>query len=179
MSRRSRFSVWLALALAAAYLVATTWVRWHVDGLVQHAVGRELPAFALADNAGKQWSAAELRGKRAVLHFFRSHCEACAAEASVMRELEANLPGDVVLLHVMTDAVLRIEPAVSAATIVADGFARPVLMADAAFVDAFHTVQWSSVTPVTYVVDARGVVRFGLRGKQTREAIEEALAAAR
>lgn len=172
-------SVWVALGLAGAYLIVTTLVRRHVDGLVQHAVGHELPAFSLADRGGAVWSAPALRGKRVVLHFFRSHCEACEAEAPAMRELEGALPIDVVLLHVMTDEVMRFEPAVTAATIAAKGFARPVLMADAAFVDAFHTVKWSSVTPITYVVDAKGVVRFGLRGKQTRAAIDEALAAAR
>jgi hypothetical protein len=35
------------------------------------------------------------------------------------------------------------------------------------------------VTPITYVVDAQGIVRFGLRGAQTQAAIEQALAAVR
>lgn len=179
MSRRSRFSLWFALALAAAYLVVTTVVRRYVDGVIQHAVGHDLPAFSLVDRAGTTWTAAALRGKRVVLHFFRSHCEACDAEAPALRDLENALPADVVLLHVMTDAVLRFPPELTAETIAAKNFARPVLMADAAFVDAFHTVKWSSVTPITYVVDAQGVVRFGLRGKQTRATIEQALDAAR
>ena len=179
MSRRSRFSVWLALALAAGYLVVTSWVRWHVDGLIQHAVGRPLPAFRLVDRAGTVWTADGLRGKRAVLHFFRSRCHSCDAEAPAMRELEATLPADVVLLHVMTDTVLRFPAAESEATVAAKGFARPVAMADAAFADAFHKSSWSQVTPITYVVDAPGVVRSGRRGAQTRAAIEQAIAAAK
>jgi hypothetical protein len=35
------------------------------------------------------------------------------------------------------------------------------------------------VTPITYVVDSGGTVRYGLRGAQTRAAIEQALAASR
>ena len=54
-----------------------------------------------------------------------------------------------------------------------------MLLADAAFADAFHKSQWSQVTPITYVVDAQGFVRFGLRGGQSKAAIEQALAAAR
>jgi cytochrome c biogenesis protein CcmG/thiol:disulfide interchange protein DsbE len=179
MSRRTRIAVWFALALAAAYFVVTAWVRRHVDDLIQHAVGKPLPAFTLVDRAGKTWTSAELGGRRAVLHFFRSRCHSCDAEAPAMRELEAKLRGDVVMLHVMTDVLQKFAPAETAATLAHKQFARPVVMADAAFADAFHSVQWSNVTPVTYVVDAKGVVRYGLRGSQTRERVEEALAAAR
>ena len=77
------------------------------------------------------------------------------------------------ILPVPTPAVLDFEPAVTEATIGQKQFARPIAMATAAFIDAFHKVTWSSVTPITYVVDARGVVRFGLRGKQTRGSIEQ------
>ena len=132
----------------------------------------------IADAGGRQWTAGELRSRRAVLHFFRSRCHSCDVEAAEIRALEARLPPDVVLLHVMTDAVLGFPPAETAATIAAKGFARPVLAADAAFVDAFHRVRWSNVTPITYVVDASGVIRFGLRGVQTAASIEAALAAA-
>ncbi len=179
MSRRSAIAVIVMLLLAAAYVAATTGVRWHVDGLIQHAVGGPLPAFRLLDRAGKTWTADDLRGKRVVLHCFRSGCEACEAEAPELRALEANLPADVVLLHVFFDPVRKVDAQTSAATLAAKAFARPVLLADSPFVDAFHGVKWSNVTPVTYVVDAQGVVRYGLRGKQTRAAIEAALAAIR
>lgn len=179
MSRRSRFSVVLALLLAVAWFVVTTWVRRHVDGLIQHQVGRPLPAFAVVDRVGTAWSTEALRGRRVLLHFFRSRCHSCDEEAPELRDLEANLPADTVLLHVMTDAVLQFPAAETAATIAQKGFTRPIVLADAPFADAFHGVKWSNVTPITYVVDAQGVVRYGLRGKQTRAAIEQALAAAR
>jgi peroxiredoxin len=179
MSRRTLLSLLVPLLLVASYFVVTGWVSGHVDSLIQQAVAKPLPRFSIADRAGKTWTNGALLGKRAVLHFFRSRCHACDAEAPAMRELETNLPADVVLLHVMTDAVLRFPAAESEATIAAKGFVRPVVMADAAFADAFHKSSWSQVTPITYVVDATGVVRYGLRGAQTRAAIEQALAAAR
>ncbi len=179
MSRRTCIAVAVFALLGIAYFVGKAWVRAHVDELIQHSVGKPLPTFTLVDQAGEPWSHDRLRGKRAVLHFFRSRCHSCDEEAAAIRELEANLPADVQMLHVMTDALLQFPPAETAATVASKGFARPLAMADVAFADAFHKSKWSQVTPITYVVDAQGVVRFGLRGAQTRAAIEQALVAAR
>ena len=178
MSRRTRIAAVFALLALAAAVFGPKLVRRHVDGRIQHAVGQSLPAFEIVDRAGVTWRKADLLGKRVVLHFFRSHCESCEHEAPAIRELEANLPADVVLLHVMADRVLEFEPQVTEATIARKHYARPIALVDAKFVDTFHSVRWSNVTPITYIVDARGVVRFGLRGAQTRAAIEQALAAA-
>ncbi|MFY9342661.1 MAG: redoxin domain-containing protein [Planctomycetota bacterium] len=179
MSRRSCFALLLAAVAAVAYFVAPALVRRHVDGLIQHAVGRPWPAFTLVDRAGRTWTDADLRGRRAVLHFFRSRCHSCDGEAAAIRDLEGNLPADVVLLHVVTDALQGYPPAESATTIASKAFAGPVAMADAKFADSFHKSSWSQVTPITYVADAAGVVRYGLRGAQSRAAIEQALAAVR
>jgi peroxiredoxin len=178
-SRRTVLGVVVPLVLAGGYFAVRSGVRAHVDGLIQHAVGKPLPEFALADAGGRRWTAADLRGRPAVLHFFRSRCHSCDLEAPAIRDLEARLPADVALLHVTTDAVLGFPPDETAATLAAKAFARPVLAADAAFVDAFHQVRWSNVTPITYVVDAAGVIRFGLRGAQTAASIETAVAAVR
>jgi peroxiredoxin len=179
VSRATRLTIAVAAVLAVAYFVVTAWIRSHVDGLIQHSVGKPLPAFRITDQAGTEWTPDALRGKRALLHFFRSRCHSCDEEAPQYRELEASLAPDVVLLHVMTDVVLDVPPAETAATIAAKSFVRPIALADQAFTDAFHKSSWSQVTPITYVVDAAGVVRYGLRGAQTRAAIEQALTAAR
>lgn len=179
MSRRTRVALFVGPLLLVVYLAAPAIVRWWVDGRIQGAVGTALPAFSLTDRAGHVWKAGELRGKRVLLHFFRSHCHSCDNEAPMLRAFEGELPGDVVLLHVMLDRVLEFEPATTEATIAGKAFRAPVAMADGPFVDAFHSVRWSNVTPITYVVDAQGVVRFGLRGAQTRAAIDAALAAVR
>ena len=182
MSRRTLFSLillLLAALLAGAWFLVTGLIRAHVNDLIRGSVGKPMPEFALADRSGRVWTTADLKGKRAVLHFFRSRCHSCDVEAPAMLELEGKLADDTVLLHVMTDAVLDFPAELTTETIAKKNFQRPVLMADAKFVDAFHKVNWSNVTPITYVVDAAGVIRFGLRGAQTRAAIEEALAAAR
>lgn len=169
-------AVGVALFLVAAYWGVTQGVRLHVDGVVTAAVGKPLPAFALADGQDQQWTPERLRGRRAVLHFLRSRCHSCDAEAPGYRALEARLPPDVVLLHVMTDVLQGVPPEETQATIAGKGFAAPVLLADAPFVDAFHKVRWSHVTPITYIVDRAGVIRLALRGRQEPGAIERALA---
>jgi len=179
MSRRTLIGLLVPLVLIGGYFGVTAYIRAQVDELIQHAVGGPLPKFSLQARDGATWSNEQLAGKRAILHFFRSFCGSCEVEAPVFRELEKELPDDVVLLHVMTDEVLEFDPKVTAETIARKQFTRPILMADQAFVDAFHSVKWSHVTPVTYIVDATGVVRFGLRGAQQRETIDKALAAAR
>jgi peroxiredoxin len=176
-SRRTWLSLLVPLVLGIAYWAVTAGVRAHVDGLVGAAIGRPLPAFRLVDMGGAEWSNEALRGRRVLLHFFRSFCGSCDAEAPGWRSLESKLPDDVVLLHVMTDAVLGFPPEATAATLQREAFARPVLMADAAFVDGFHQVSWSNVTPITYVVDAAGTIRFGLRGRQEPATVERAIAA--
>jgi peroxiredoxin len=178
-SRRTVLGLAVPVVLLLAYWLVTSGVRAHVDGLIHQSIGKPLPAFRLVDEAGTEWSADSLRGKPAILHFFRSYCHTCDAEAPGLRQLEQRLPPDVQLLHVMTDVVMNVDPAVTAKTIASKAFQRPVVRADAGFVDAFHSVRWANVTPITYVVDAAGVIRYGLRGMQTPAAIEAAVAASR
>ncbi|MGE3174230.1 MAG: TlpA disulfide reductase family protein [Planctomycetota bacterium] len=178
-STRRRAAVWLLpLLLVGGYYATMAIVRRHVDGVIQGNIGEALPAFRLLDGEGDAWTAERLRGRPAVLHFFRSRCHACDAEAAEVRAFEqATPPARAAILHVCTDGVLDFPAAETAATIARKGFARPVLLADAAFVDAFHTVRWSNVTPVTYVVDADGRIRQALRGAQTAAGLEAAVAA--
>lgn len=170
-SRRPWFVALALLALALGYFGVRAWIRSHVDGVIESAVGQPLPQFTLADRTGRTWSTADLRGRRVVLHFFRSRCASCDVEAPDMRELERKLPADAVMLHVMTDRVLDFPQQDTEQTLAHKQFVRPVLMADAAFVDAFHRVTWSQVTPITYLVDAAGTITHGLRGRQTAAAV--------
>ena len=179
IGRGTLFSIAAVVVLVGGYFGVMAAIRAHVDSLIQHAVDKPMPEFTLADRSGKQWTHEAFAGRRALLHFFRSRCHSCDVEAPEIRALESKLPEDVVLLHVMTDAVMGFDEELTAATLAHKQFARPVLMADEAFMDSLHSVKWSQVTPITYVVDNKGVVRFGLRGKQTQASIESALAAAR
>lgn len=177
MSRRTLVILVVPLALMAAYFGVMSYYRAHVTDLIQHAVDNPLPDFQLVDLDGKQWSNKDLAGKRAVLHFFRSHCHSCDVEAPAIRELEKGKPADVVWLHVMTDVVLDVTPATTAATIARKKFTEPILMADAPFVELFHKAKWAKVTPITYVVDKTGIVRYGLRGMQDAATIRQAIGA--
>lgn len=177
-SRRTRFSLLLPVLLVGAWYGGQALVRGHVDGLIQGRVGVELPAFSLQDRGGRTWTAQDVKGKPLLLHFFRSKCHSCEAEAADYRRAEAELQGArSAILHVCTDPVLEFDPQLTAATIAQKQFAAPILMATAAFVDAFHRASWSNVTPVTYVVDASGRIRAALRGGQTFAQLEAALAA--
>jgi peroxiredoxin len=172
---------WLALVpalLALAYLLGDGIVRRHVDGLIARSQGQALPAFALADQRGELWTAERLRGQPAVLHFLRSRCGSCDREAEDYRRFERAAAGRAQVLHVFTDRVLGFPAEETLATIAAKGFAAPCLVADAAFVDAFHSAQWSNVTPVTYLVDREGRIVEALRGGQGAARLEQALAAA-
>ena len=177
MSRRTLISLIVPLVLVATYFGVTGYIRAKVTDLIQHAVDKPLPDFQLVDRNGKSWSKKDLAGKRAVLHFFRSHCHSCDVEAPAIRELEQSKPDDVVWLHVMTDVVLDVTPATTAATIARKKFTEPILMADVAFVELFHKAKWAQVTPITYIVDPKGVVRYGLRGRQEAATVRDAIAA--
>ena len=177
MSRRTVLGLVIPLVLIAAYFGVTGYIRSHVTDLIQHAVDKPLPDFMLVDRDGKTWTKKDLLGKRAVLHFFRSYCHSCEVEAPAIRALEKSKADDTVWLHVMTDVVLDVDKETTEATIASKKFTEPILMADEAFMELFHRAQWSQVTPITYVIDKEGTVRFGLRGMQSEDAIAAAVSA--
>lgn len=178
MSLRTRVSLLTPLLLVLAWYGGKAFVRKHVDGLIQSAVDHDLPKFSLPDRAGVLWSHERVAGKPLVLHFLRSRCSSCDAEAEAYRRFEARASElDCVVLHLFTDRVLGFPPDLTERTIASKNFAAPVLLADTSFVDAFHSAKWSNVTPVTYVADAKGKIRYALRGGQTQPALEAAVAA--
>ena len=156
-------------------------VRAHVDGRIEENVGERLPAFSLVDTAGKTWTNADVDGKLLVLNFMRSYCVNCVKEEPAMRAFADEVAGDdgVRLLSVMTDRVEEFDPAATAATLAKAAFTHPVLMADPAFVDAWHGATWAHVTPITYFVNPAGEIVGSLRGAQTLESLRAALADAR
>lgn len=180
LSLRTRLSLLSPLLLVLAWYGGKALIRSHVDGLIQASVDQELPKFSLADRGGATWSNERVAGKPLVLHFLRSRCGSCDVEAEDYRRFEARAKDlGCTVLHVFTDRVLDFPPDLTERTIVGKNFASPVLLADAAFVDAFHSAKWSNVTPVTYVADAKGKIRYALRGGQTQAALEAAVQAVR
>jgi len=167
LSSRVKRRVYFFAAVVGLFVLyqGVMWgVRGYTTGLIQDAVGRQLPAFTLRDLSGREVTAASLRGKTVVLNFFRSRCHNCFEERDGIRRLARELdPERVALLGVMVDRVQGFPPDVTARTLKAFGYEHPVLMADDAFVDAFHGVGWSQITPVTYVADAKGVITGAFR----------------
>ncbi len=82
-SRRVLWGILLPVLLVGGWFAVTAAVRRHVDEVIQAAVGVPLPDFRLprlgaeGAPAGGEVAAADLRGRRVVLHFFRSFCSSC------------------------------------------------------------------------------------------------------
>lgn len=170
-SARVKRRVYFFVALAGLFVLyqGVRWgIRGYTTGLIHNAVGRELPAFTLTDLSGREFSTETLRGKTVVLNFFRSRCHNCREERADILQLARELDGErVVLLGIMVDRVQGFPPELTARTLAEFGYEHPVLMADAAFVNAFHGVGWSQITPVTYVADGKGVITGAFRHPYT------------
>ena len=93
----------------------------------------------------------------------------------VINKVAANLKPEEVLLGVMTDRPNGYSDAESTATIAKYGHTHPILMANEAFMEAFHGVAWSHVTPVIYIVDGTGRIAGSYRGPQSYETLRRAL----
>ncbi len=175
LSRRTLIGLAVPAALVVAWFAVKQGVRSHVDGVIQAAIGRPLAEFSLEDTSGRRWSKSDLLGRRVVLHFFRSHCPTCDTEAPEYRAFERSVGDQALVLHVVTDRVMGFAPEQTAQTIAHKGFAQPVLHADEAFMESLHKVEWSRVTPVTYLVDRSGTIQIALRGRQTEATLLDRL----
>lgn len=147
-------------------------VRRFVDHKIESAVGGELIDFDVVDLAGKPWRSKELRGRWIVLHFFRSQCHSCLAERGAVKAFEGKIdPTKVTLLGVLLDRVQGYPEEMTRKTLEIVDYHHPILVANAAFVDAFHGAGWAHVTPVTYFIDPSGRIAHSLRGAQTLDSL--------
>ena len=154
----------VAVVLIGAYPAFRWSLRQYTSGIIDGVVGQPLPAFALNDLDGSAWSTERLGGKTVVLNFFRSMCTGCRAEQGDVRQLARELdPDRVVLLGIMVDRVQGFSQSATDATLAEFRYEHPVLMADDAFVAAFHGRGWAQITPITYVAGPDGVVTHAFR----------------
>lgn len=178
--KRAVFLLAAAALLLIAYQSVLALVRSHVDDRIEENHGATLPPFTLTDTSGRTWSNDDVEGKALVLNFTRSHCRNCVKEKPAIRAFADELdPNTVQLLSVMTDRVEGFSPKDTEATLAKAAFTHPVVMADAAFVDALHGAGWAHVTPITYFVSPAGRIVSSLRGAQTLESLHAALASVR
>lgn len=173
--RLARGGVAIALVVLSYYGVMEV-VRVHVGARIHASVGRPLPEFSLRDREGRAWTRADLVGRTTVLNVFRSKCHGCVAERAAIRALarEFEHREDVQVLGILTDPIVAgLTEADTARTLRDAGYRHPVLLADGEFVEGLHGGAWAHVTPVTYVIDAKGVIRAALRGHQTLAALRD------
>lgn len=177
-ARRRRVRSWLfvlPVVLVVLYYGVTSGIRSYVSHQIESVEGRAVPAFSLQDQDGRRWTEADLRGKVTMLNFFRSRCVGCLKECEAIRTIAAEGESTgVQVLSIMLDAVEGYPAEVTARTLATFAYRHPVLIANADFVQAFHGVGWAHVTPITYVVDAKGVVTTSLRGHQAVETLRAA-----
>lgn len=164
------------LLLIPAYFGVTGGIRAFVNHKIESNRGQPLPEFSLADRDGNTVSRESLLGRPAVIHFFRSRCVNCEAERPELKAFVAGLdPAEVSVVSVMTDPVEGYDQETTAATLKRHDYSWPILMATEEFVDAFHGVGWSRVTPITYFVSKDGQIVTSRRSQQTREELHAAL----
>jgi peroxiredoxin len=175
MRFRGRAVIVALLVLVGLYFAVTSGIRWYVSERIDATVGRSVPEFALVDLDGRRWTQADLRGRTTLLNFFRSQCPGCRQERAAIHRLASDDPARVQVISVMMDAVQGYPAEVTRRTLAGYAYQHPVLMADAAFVDAFHGAGWSHVTPVTYIVDGSGRITASLRGHQSYRTLQAAI----
>jgi peroxiredoxin len=162
--------------LIGAYTGIMHLVRQHVTSLIKTSEQKRLPAFTLTAVDGKQWTSESLHGRTVVLNFFRSKCANCVQERDAIHQLAKEVDAArVLVLGVMMDRVQGYPEAVTRSTLARLAYQHPVLMADKRFVEAFHGVGWSHVTPVTYVANPKGVIVRALRGRQDLATLRAAI----
>ena len=174
--RRMVILVGGVIVLVGAYAGIMHLVRGHVTQLIKANEQQPLPDFDLVAVDGKRWTRESLLGKTVVLNFFRSRCANCVRERDVIRQLVDEVDREkVVVLGIMMDRVQGFPEEETRATLARFGYQHPVLMADERFVEAFHKVRWSHVTPVTYVANPNGVIVKALRGHQDLATLQAAI----
>ncbi|HUQ72964.1 MAG TPA: trypsin-like peptidase domain-containing protein, partial [Planctomycetaceae bacterium] len=153
--------------------------KWETEGLqrtlfrFQHLiVGREAPEITGQQIDGSELKLSSLRGKVVVLDFWADWCPHCRDMYEPTRELVARLQDEpFAFVGVNGDPLQTVQPLVSQKTVTwanwMDGPDGPIAK------------EWEvEAYPVTFVIDARGVIRYrDLRGPILEQAVKSMLAA--
>jgi thiol-disulfide isomerase/thioredoxin len=71
-------------------------------------IGERLPAFSLLTSGGKTIRSVELRGKVHLLDFWASWCKPCIEKFSLVKQLEEEFKGDLVIIAINVDEASRL-----------------------------------------------------------------------
>ena len=153
--RGPRLSLWLPLAVFAAIVALVAWglLRPASRDIPSRFVGHPLPAFNLpaASDDRPGLATADFAGKPRLLNVFASWCIPCAAEAPQLEQLRA---AGVDIYGV----AVRDQKADLAGFLARNG--NPYARIGADDRSVVQLAIGSSGVPETYVIDARGVIRY-------------------
>lgn len=169
-----RAATCLAGALAASRLLCAAPASAAVR------IGQPAPPLRVRELRGGEFDLARERGRVVLVSFWATWCSPCHAEMPVLQSFYRRYHRrGVALIAVSVDesaSLARVRAALR-------GFTYPAALARAARRDGFGT---PLVVPMTYVIDARGIVRARLLGgpagvslRQLRQAVLPLLAARR
>lgn len=112
-------------------------------------VGESLPAFTATDDTGRRWSERDLAGRTTVINFWYTGCGPCIREMPELNGWMETCP-DALFLSVTWNTAEEIRPIVER-----QGFAFHRIVDARPLWDALGVSQ----TPVTMIVDRKGVIR--------------------
>lgn len=128
-------------------------------------IGQPAPEMSLVDvETGEAVSLREYRGRAVLLNVWATWCGPCRAEMPALDGLQQERPDDLAVLYVTE------EPAELVRAWRADlpGEGRHLLTSHESFVGPYAAAR--GARPVTFVIDADGVLRERIVGAQTAEA---------
>lgn len=153
--RQSRWTLWLPLGLFAGFLALVGFSLYRPANrtVASAMVGKPLPAFSLQAAISERpgVSRSDFVGKPRLLNIFASWCVPCAAEAP---QLEALRKAGVEVVGV----AIRDNQADLERFLIRNG--NPYTRIGADNVSAIQFAIGSSGVPESFVIDARGVIRY-------------------
>jgi len=157
------------LVLAAALLASMP----SVTRAAPPAVGQPAPPLVVPEFDGHEFDLAKLRGKVVLVNFWATWCSPCRTEMPTLNGFYRRYRSrGLVLLGLSIDEA----PDAAGARQVMRQFSYPGALASAARADGFGE---PIAVPVTYVIDAHGVIRAQLQSEGpagvSRQALEEAV----
>ena len=154
-TKAPRWTLWLPLALFVGFvaLVAAGLLRPKTTDIDSQMVGKPLPAFALkaAADGREGLSSRDFTGRPRLLNIFASWCVPCGVEAPVLAQLQrqgASIEG----------IAIRDHKGDLNAFLAKNG--NPYERIGADDVSAVQLAIGSSGVPETFVIDARGIIRY-------------------
>lgn len=166
LSKRMRRWVLEALVLALVYWSVT---QFQTRGLL--AVGEPAPSLDLRDVDGRQASLKDFKGKTVLLHFWATWCGVCVQEFPMLRDFQAALPKNTVLLSVVEDG----DNENLQAFLLKNQLNYPVLLGTSEVIRRFKV----NAYPTNYFIDANGIVRGRSIGLSTQWGLKSRVGCAR